>query len=85
MQVRVVCPGVFAASIALAARGSLEPVRVCVDSADKAVSINAWASSKHQVGPAACICTCGRTPFALLAGHAFILVAGHSFVHDHVG
>ncbi|KAF6260399.1 hypothetical protein COO60DRAFT_1700377 [Scenedesmus sp. NREL 46B-D3] len=48
-EVRVVCPGVFAASIALAAPGSLEPVRVCVDSADKASSIDAWASSKHQV------------------------------------
>jgi hypothetical protein len=46
----VVCPGVFAASIALAAPACLEPVRVCVDSADKAASIDAWASSKHQVG-----------------------------------
>lgn len=48
-QVRLVCPGVFAASIALAAPGRLDPVRLCVDSFDKASSIDAWASSKHQV------------------------------------
>jgi hypothetical protein len=68
VQVRVVCPGVFAASIALAARGSLEPVRVCVDSADKAVSINAWASSKHQVGQAACRTRVCRLSCGLMHG-----------------
>ncbi|WIA29622.1 hypothetical protein OEZ86_012109 [Tetradesmus obliquus] len=48
-EVRVVCPGVFAASVALAAPGCLDPVRLCIDSADKAASIDAWGSSKHQV------------------------------------
>jgi hypothetical protein len=49
MQVRVVVPGVFAAAIALSSPGSLQPLRVCVDSADKASLLDPWTHSKHQV------------------------------------
>lgn len=48
-QVRVVCPGVFVAAIALASPGRLQPVRVCVDSADRASGVDPWTNSKHQV------------------------------------
>ncbi|KAF8073161.1 MED27 [Scenedesmus sp. PABB004] len=47
-EVRVVAPGVFAASVALSAPGRLDPVRVSVDSHDKAASVDAWTTSKHQ-------------------------------------
>lgn len=50
MQVRVVVPGVFAAAIALSFPGSLQPLRVCVDSADRASLLDPWTHSKHQVG-----------------------------------
>jgi hypothetical protein len=50
MQVRVVVPGVFAAAIALSSPGSLQPLRVCVDSADRASLLDPWTHSRHQVG-----------------------------------
>jgi hypothetical protein len=49
LQVRVVCPGVFVAAIGISPPGSLQPVRVCVDSVDKASTVDPWTSSKHQV------------------------------------
>lgn len=48
-QVRVVCPGVFVAAIGISPPGSLQPVRVCVDSVDRASTVDPWSSSKHQV------------------------------------
>jgi hypothetical protein len=63
MQVRVVCAGVFVASIGLAAPGRLQAVRVCVDSADKAASIGPWSTPKHQVRGCCC---CIRQASALL-------------------
>eukprot|EP00775_Hariotina_reticulata_P011143 gene11143-11296_t len=48
-EVRVEVPSVFCASIALAAPGCLDPVRVCLDSADHISSIDPWSASRHQV------------------------------------
>eukprot|EP00878_Enallax_costatus_P004330 GHUV01004561.1.p1 GENE.GHUV01004561.1~~GHUV01004561.1.p1 ORF type:complete len:467 (+),score=129.22 GHUV01004561.1:60-1460(+) len=48
-EVRVMCNGVFCASIALAGPGNFQPVRVVVDSADKVSSVDPWTASKHQV------------------------------------
>jgi hypothetical protein len=44
-----VSQGVFVAAIAISPPGSLQPVRVCVDSADKATAVDPWTGSKHQV------------------------------------
>lgn len=49
-QVRVVVKGVLVAAIALSGPGRLQPVRVCVDSADRASTVDPWTHSKHQVG-----------------------------------
>jgi hypothetical protein len=65
LQVRLVCPGVFVASVALLSRGQLQPVRVLVDSVDKASSIDPWGTARHQVCVCVCLCTCvtfGRPP-----------------------
>jgi hypothetical protein len=49
VQVRLLCPGVFCASVAIAGGGRTEPVRVAVDAADAAATMHAWATSEHQV------------------------------------
>ncbi|KAI8477355.1 MAG: hypothetical protein J3K34DRAFT_476665 [Monoraphidium minutum] len=47
-EVRMLCPGVFCAAVALAGAGRPEPVRVCVDAADAAADVHGWAASPHQ-------------------------------------
>jgi len=47
-EVRVLCPGVFCAAVAIAGGGRTEPVRVAVDAADVAIDVHGWAASSHQ-------------------------------------
>ncbi|GBF90892.1 hypothetical protein Rsub_03747 [Raphidocelis subcapitata] len=47
-EVRVLCPGVFCAAVAIAGGGRTQPVRVAVDAADAAPNAHAWATSQHQ-------------------------------------
>lgn len=48
-EVRLLCPGVFSAAVALAGAGGAEPVRVAVDAADAAAGISGWSAPAHQV------------------------------------
>lgn len=49
LQLRVVCPKVFAASIALERPGFAGALRVCVDSAEKASDLDPWSAPTLQV------------------------------------
>ncbi len=46
-------PGVFVVNVLLAGPGQPEPLRVVVDSADRAFDLDPWATPTAQVGRAA--------------------------------